>query len=339
MTPDKPIGTPIIPPKHVVLRHVLLSLVFVASYLLLSRPEVIFVTRLGFVAWYPATGLVLALMLGISPWYAYLTCFCDTLAGALFYHQPLKSFTESIGAVGTASSYAAAAYVLRGPLRIDLNLRQQRDVLRHLLVTITAAVLATAVGVVSLVLSGAILWSEYWASALGWFAGDSIGLLGFAPFLLIHVFPRVRRQLLGRIDESKAQPDQPGAWRSGIGARAEVIGQACTTVLVLYVMFAPRWASLQLFYLSFIPIIWIAMCQGTRRVVIGLLELNFGVVVAMHIFPPPPSFLTKVGLFMLVVSAVGLVVGSIVTERLRIGDELHERTSYLKCSGTRVAPA
>jgi len=132
------------PPKHLILRHALLSLVFVASYLLLSRPEVILLTRLGFVAWYPATGLVLALMLGISPWYVLLACVCDTLAGALFYHQHLKSFTESIGAAGTSSCYAAAAYVLRGPLRIDLNLRQQRDVLRYLLVTMTAAVLAKA---------------------------------------------------------------------------------------------------------------------------------------------------------------------------------------------------
>jgi hypothetical protein len=103
------------PPLNVViLRHALLSLGFIASYLLLSRPEIIFVTRLGFVAWYPATGLVLGVMLGISPWYAFLACFCDTLAGALFYHQTLKSFTETFGAAGTASCYAAAAYLLRG---------------------------------------------------------------------------------------------------------------------------------------------------------------------------------------------------------------------------------
>ena len=37
----------------------------------------------------------------------------------------------------------------------------------------------------------------------------------------------------------------------------------------------------------------------------------------------------KVGYFMLVVSAVGLIVGSTVTERLRIGMQLQERTSYL----------
>ena len=97
----------------------------------------------------------------------------------------------------------------------------------------------------------------------------------------------------------------------------------------LFVMFGPRWASLQLFYLSFVPIIWIAMRQGVRRVAIGLLGLNFGVVLAMHLFPPAPELLSKVGLFMLVVSAVGLIVGTVVSERMRLGTELQERTSYL----------
>jgi hypothetical protein len=64
---------------------------FISSYLLLSRPEIIFLTRLGFFAWYPAVGLSLALLLGISPWYVFLTFFCDALAGGVFYSQPLKS--------------------------------------------------------------------------------------------------------------------------------------------------------------------------------------------------------------------------------------------------------
>src|SRR5579862_8625135 len=151
-----PIAISLMPSKSLITRHAILCLAFVASYLLLSQPAVILINRLGFVAWYPATGLVLAWLLGISPWYAFLAFICDNVAGALFYHQPLRSFTESIGAVTTASTYALAAYTLRGPLRIDLNLRQQRDVLRYLLVTMTAAVLATSGGVMSLLLSHAI---------------------------------------------------------------------------------------------------------------------------------------------------------------------------------------
>jgi PAS domain S-box-containing protein len=312
-----------------ILRHALLSLAFIPGYLLLSRPEIIFLTRLGFVAWYPAVGLALTLLLGISPWYVFLTCFCDALAGAIFYNQSLKSFTGTIGTFGAATCYATAAYLLRGPLRIDLNLRQQRDVLLYLLVTMMAAVTSTTVGVTALVLDHAILWSEYWHSALAWFSGDCIGLLGFAPFLLIYLFPWVRRQLMVPRAEDRLHSRKREAQPFAIGDLVEMIGQACTTLLVLFVMFGPRWASLQLFYLSFVPIIWIAMRQGVRRVVIGLVALNFGVVLAMHLFPPAPELLSKVGFFMLVVSAVGLTVGTVVSERMRLGADLQERTSYL----------
>ncbi len=309
--------------------HAVLSVCFVPIYLLLCRPDVIFLTRLGSVAWYPATGLLLALMLGISPWYVFLVCFCDTLAGTIFYHQQFKSITEILASAGGSGCYATAAYLLRGPLRIDSGLRQQRDVLRYLFVVSAAALTASAIGTAGLVADGAILWREYWVSALGWFSGDGIGLLGVAPFLLIHVFPQVRRYLFGQTVTTRARPDLTNAMPLSLGAIAEASGQALIVLLVLFLMFGPRWASLQLFYLSFIPVIWIAMRQGIRRVATGLLALNFGVVVAMNLFPPPPALLGKVGYFMLVVSAVGLMVGSTVTERQRIAMQLHERTSYL----------
>jgi len=83
------------------------------------------------------------------------------------------------------------------------------------------------------------------------------------------------------------------------------------------------------FYLCFVPIIWIAMRQGVRRVVTGLLVLNFGIVVAMHLFPPTPALFAKVALLMLVLSAVGLIVGSEVSERHRLAIDLNEQTTYL----------
>ncbi|MGA9800847.1 MAG: ATP-binding protein [Terriglobales bacterium] len=312
-----------------IFRHALLSICLVPIYLLLCRPDVIFLTRLGFVAWYPATGLVFALMLGISPWYVFLVCICDTLAGMLFYHQQFRSFNQVFSSVGGAVCYATAAYLLRGPLRIDLGLRRQRDVVRYLFVITVAAIVAACMGIVGLAADHAILWKDYWVSVLSWISGDGIGLLGVAPFFLIHVFPRIRRHLLGQSFATPAQWELTGARQIILGATVEATGQGLVMVLVLYLMFGPRWASLQLFYLSFIPVIWIAMRQGIRRITTALLALNFGVVVAMNLFPPPPAVLSRVGYFMLVVSAIGLIVGSTVTERLRIGMQLHERTSYL----------
>jgi diguanylate cyclase (GGDEF)-like protein/PAS domain S-box-containing protein len=314
--------------KSLIFRHALLSAVFVAIYLLLSRPEVIFISGLGFTAWYPATGLILALMLGISPWYGILVCLSDALAGAAIYHQPLKSFGETVGAVGVTACYAAAAWILRTRLRIDPGLRRRQDVVRYILITIAAAFAATLVGVFSLVGDESIGWSQFWPSAASWFFGDGIGILGVAPFFLIHVLPRIRSWLSGtklpRTEQSGTRTTDSDA-----GHVAEGIGQVATLVAILWVIFGPVFGERQLFYLSYVPIIWMAMRQGVRRVVIGLVALNFGIVVALHLFSPTPGALAKVGLLMLVVSGVGLIVGSEVTERHRIAMELEEQTIFL----------
>jgi len=316
--------------RRLIFRHVLLCLCFIPISLLLSRPEVILLARLGSVVWYPASTLSLALMLAVSPWYFFLACFSDTLASALYYHQPLFSFTELLSTMGTSSCSLAAAYLLRGPLRIDLGLRRQKDVVRFLYVTTVAGLAASILGVTGLALDGSVSWNDYGAAVMAWFSGDGIGRFGVAPFLLIHVFPLVRQKLFGRKYQSQTtQPEPMPAQALGIIAMLETIGQASATFLVPFIIFGPRWASLELFYLSFIPVIWIAMRQGIKGVAAGLVAMNFGVVIAMNSFPPPPPMLIKITFFMLTVSVIGLILGSVVTERLRIGTELQGRTSYL----------
>src|SRR5258707_5606135 len=186
------------------------------------------------------------------------------------------------------------------------------------------------ISVACLIADHSIAWSEYKSSALGWFLGDLIGLIGIAPFLLVHVFPHVRNWL------SPAPFRRPRSTRASslrntisLGTLAETCGQCLTILAVLWVMFGIKDGRYNYFYLSFIPIIWIAMRQGVRRVVTGLLALNFGIVVAMHLFPPTPPLFTKVALLMLVFSAVGLIVGSEVSERHRLAIHLNEQTIYL----------
>src|SRR5580698_11553335 len=114
--------------RRLILRHALLSFSFILLYLILNRPEVILLSRLGFITWYPAIGLVMALLLGVSPWYAILVCFSDALAGKLIYGEPLMSFGNTFGAAGSALCYGTAAYILRGSMQVDLGLRRRRDV-------------------------------------------------------------------------------------------------------------------------------------------------------------------------------------------------------------------
>ena len=315
--------------RGLIVRHTLVSLVFVLLYLLLNRPEVIFFSRIGFVAWYPAIGLSMALMLGVNPWYALLVCFSDALAGTVVYAAPALSFSNTIDAIGIAACYGTAAYLLRGPLQIDLRLRRRRDVVRYVLVSVTAAAIATTIGVACLLADRSIVWSECGSSALSWFLGDTIGLVGIAPFLLVHVFPHVRTWLSQTSSQSHPLETRSAVTTLTLGGFAEACGQIVTMLAVLLLMFGATNGRYDHFYLCFIPIIWIAMRHGVRRVVTGLLALNFGIVVAMHLFPPTAGQFAKVALLMLVLSSVGLIVGSEVSERHRLAINLNERNTYL----------
>ena len=316
-------------PRGLIIRHVILALAIVAAYLLLSRPEVILISNLGFTAWYPAVGLVFAVMLGISPRYMPLLALADVLASLLIYHQPIRSWSVIPAAVLGTGTYAVAAYLLQNKVKLDRTLSHLSDVARYLTVTLIAAIFATIAGVGCLAADGTIKASRVWDSAIDWYIGDAIGLLSVAPFLLIHVFPAIRRnfsqQATERLAEQKAVKPPPQTQVLGF---LETAAQAVSVVLLLWVMFG-RLAPRQYFYLAFVPIIWIAMRKGIYGVVIGLLALNFGIVVALRVSPASSEILTKIGFLMLMVSATGLIVGSAITERRRVGEELSERTGFL----------
>jgi len=317
---------------HLIARHLLFVLSFVLLYLLLNQPWVILVSPgLGFTAWYPATGLIFAVLLCLGPRFFPLLVLVDVLAGMAIYHQPLFSWGTTIAPLMGAGTYAIAAYLLRGPLRIDATLRYRRDVVRYILITTAAALPATLAGVVSLVKDHTIAWSQFWSSAVQWYMGDAIGLIGFAPFLLVHVFPWVTRELSTFHQEARRRTGRGATetWRSHSGEILEAIGQVGAILLVLWIMFGRTLGSKQFYYLAFVPIIWIAMRQGMQRIVSALVIFNFGIVVALRIFPLPPDFQLRIGVVMLAVSGTALVVGSEVTERHRTARQLRDRTGFL----------
>jgi diguanylate cyclase (GGDEF)-like protein/PAS domain S-box-containing protein len=317
--------------RRVIMPRVIFCIAVVLLYLFLNRPEVIMISQLGFTVWFPAVGLILAVMLGISPWYMPLAVLADILANSIIYHQPLLSWGGLVGPFLESGTYAAAASLLRGSLKIDTALRHRRDVMRYISVTLAAAVVATASGVACLIADHTISPSQYWPSAQAWYVGDVVGLVGFAPVLLIHFLPWVRRALSGRPGKSDANNDwsetRPHGWE--LTEVLEALGQGASIVLVLWVMFGQTLGYKQLYYLAFVPIIWIAMRQGIQRVVTGLMIFNFGIVIALKFHPLQSDSLTKVGLLMLTASGTGLIVGAAITERHRMAKQLGERTEFL----------
>ncbi len=323
--------------QRTVLRHILICIWFFLLFQLLNRPEVILISHLGSVVWYPATGLMMAVLLGVSPWYAVLVSFSSMVAGYVFYGQTLNTWNQTVGVLGISAFYAGAAYVLRGPLKVDLGLRRRRDVLLYVVITSIAAVASTIVGVACLAGDHSIHWNEFCTSAVAWFLGDEVALLSVAPFLLIHICPRLRFGLSSNESGEWLAKEASETGIFNVWAAAEAALQLLTIAVVLWIVFyvAPG----QLFYLIFIPVVWVALRNGIQRVVTGLLALNFGIVLAIHIYPPAQNLLSATALLMFVVSAVGLIVGSLVSERRRAGIDLLERTADLLKANKELALA
>jgi two-component system, LuxR family, sensor kinase FixL len=259
--------------------------------------------------------------------YAPLAAVADFLSAVLFYHERMLSWTVALGPAGTLAC-ATAAVILRRRLRIDLDLSHRRDVVRYTLVTLIAAVFSTAAGIGGLLADHSNTWGQFWLSAFNWYSGDAIALVGVGPFLLIHVFPWIRRQLFDFAPEERLTQ----TWKTfgeTIGEAIEMVAQVIAVLLVLWVMFGSPLASHGFYYLSFLPIIWIAMRQGIGRVSGGVLLFNFGVVLSLRVFNADSIATVNLGTLMLAVSFTGLIVGSAVSERYSIGHELHEQTLYL----------
>jgi diguanylate cyclase (GGDEF)-like protein/PAS domain S-box-containing protein len=319
-----------VPREHVIAAHVVFSLCVVIAYFLLNRPEIILVSPdLGFTAWFPATGLVFAVMLSINPRYAPLLIFADALASFAIYHQPLLSWTAIPGSICANAFYFAAAIFLRNRWKIDPTLRHRQDVVRYVTVSSVAAFFATFAGVFCIYKDHIITASQIGSSAVQWFMGDLIGLIGFAPFLLIHIFPWVKRHLSpSAFDDERYSPAHK-LHSVRLANVLEAAAQFASILLVLWIMFGPVLGPKEFYFLGFIPVIWVGMRQGIKRVSTTLVFFNFGLVLSFRLFSVPGFSQLKTGLLMLAVSATGLFVGSEVTERQRVVHQLNERTSFL----------
>jgi C4-dicarboxylate-specific signal transduction histidine kinase len=71
-----------------------------------------------------------------------------------------------------------------------------------------------------------------------------------------------------------------------------------------------------LFYLLFLPIVWMALRGGLEGVTIGLLLTQLGLIIGVTLSPRPEGF-TALQTLMLVLTATGLIAGELVTEHRR----------------------
>ena len=310
------------------------GIILVALYILLDRMTVFFQMWQGVSAWYPPVGLEVAVLTGLGMAYAPLMVVAGLIASIVNYHESPFSLATWLMVFISVGGYTAASYLLRRMLRDHAPFQTLGDVFRYLGVALSAAVFVGVLGPLALTWDGTIPRADYSKAAMSWMVGDSVALVCLTPFLLLHVTPWLRRRAEsyeGREQIATAGPKRIRPKVYGARGSLEVMAQAGSIVLALWIVFGSHLAqSFELFYLLFLPTIWIAVRHGMSGATCATLVLNLGAMVMLRIAPEDMQRLGVLQFLMLIVSLTGLCLGALITERESSEQGLREGEARLQ---------
>ena len=190
---------------------------------------------------------------------------------------------------------AAVLFLLHPKQRFDVGLQSTYSLFLFAVTTaVTTAVVAA--GYIGLMFGfGLLPAADFVRAMLSYWVGDAIGIIVMMPFLLV-VWTR----------------------RYGVWTSLETLLQLIAVAAALMLVFA-YWTAqhLQLVYILFVPIVWMAVRTGIEGVSLGILVTQLGLILGFHVFPDQISEMPKIQALMLVLALTGLFAGGLVTEQRR----------------------
>lgn len=250
----------------------------------------------GITPWNPPTGLSFVLVLLFGQRHLPLL-FVAPLAADLLVRGQATSIAVALSTAAViGSGYSTAAWILLRPtFRLDVSLSSMRDLAFLVAVAVGSAALVAAGCVAVYLIAGLVAPAEVVAATIRYWVGDVIGIAVTTPFLLILL---TRRRPL----------------KLNLEALLQTIAIAFSLVLIFSL---GESRQLQLFYLLFLPIVWIAVRSGLEGVTVGLVLTQLGLIAALQISRPDGVDVTAFQVLMLVLTFTGLAAGVLVTERRR----------------------
>lgn len=247
-------------------------------------------------AWNPCAGFSLAFALLVPGSYMPLLAIAPLLTTLIFEVTPAPLVVHVLLALVVGSIYGAAVLVLRrAATRFDPSLTQLRDIVILICVAIASSSCVAGIYVAVLVAFSLIEPGDFWTGVLRYWVGDVIGILVVTPLLL--AWRHTRHQL---------------------SLRLELLFQLACAAIAVWVIFAsaaqPR---IDLFYLLFLPIIWMGLRGGLAGVNLGLAATQLLIVIAIQRQTTDEIGFTAIQAMMLVLALTGLAIGVVVDERRR----------------------
>jgi two-component system, LuxR family, sensor kinase FixL len=282
----------------------------IALYLTLDRLSFIEAQHgIGIPPWSPSAGLALALLIIKGPGWFPVVFLAELLSGATLPEVAVPSAPIFIAALVVTGAYAGATAVLRR-IGFEASLRRTSDIALLILVTTASSGLAACGYVANYAAAGVVPWSGFPDAVVHYWIGDAIGIIGLAPPLLT-----LARPYSAPADHSRRWPQL-----------TEIVVQGVSIVAALTLVFSRIVTKhpFRLFYVLFLPLIWIALRRGLAATSWAVLVTQIGLIAGLQLHEQSEGTLRDVQLLMFVLAATGLLLGAVVSERQRLSRSLAE---------------
>lgn len=255
--------------------------------------------------WNPGLGLLFALMILGGPVYA-LVLFAGVVISETLVLKTNLQWPIILGiAAIIAAVYGAAAWLARVRFTLDVSLRKLRDVGVLLGAGLAGALFTTLFLSLLLVLEPNLSWGDVVIALVPLLVGDTIGIAVVTPLVMRAMHPHRLPMLSAPLI-------------------TEIILYAALIAGSLWIIGAAgAMNGVKLFYLLFVPVVLSALRFGLDGACVALALAQLGLVIVLRFFAADAQTFTEFQILMLVLTATGLIVGAVVTERER--SEEHAR--------------
>jgi two-component system, LuxR family, sensor kinase FixL len=264
--------------------------------------------------WNPGLGAALALMIMGGVQYAWVL-FAGVVIAELVVLKSSLDWPAVLGIAAVISGgYGAVAVVARKNLRLDVGLNRLRDVFGLLAVGMAGAAIVALLLSLLLLATGQLDLPDVLVTVGPLLVGDAIGIAVMTPLILRLA---LRRSPSALHELWRLAPELALYVLVVIGALWIIVGSQPAT-------------DFKFFYLLFVPVVLIAVRHGLDGACMGLAITQLGLVGLLHGYGYDADAFTAFQTMMLVLTATGLVVGVVVTERVHANRAIREVEERLR---------
>ena len=294
-------------------RYALAGAAYLAVYAVLDRISLVHGFQgLGISLWTPAVGFTMAVLLtrgfAFAPLFLVAVVFTDVYVHALPRSVSSIMVTGAIVTLG----YSGLVWVLQRALGFDLRQARLRDIVILMVAVPTGIMVISFSYCAALYLMGLLPADQFWNAVGHFWVGDTVGTVIVLPAMMAG-FASVKE---GRVRFDGSVIDTAAFLLGLAGAFAMIFGPERTN-------------ELQFFYLLFLPVMWIAIRVGFVGAALGLLVSQVVLVVIAKFENIHVEDFMAFQMLMLALSATGLLLGAMVTERREAEDRLREQQAEL----------